>query len=187
MTDKWPDADGATPLPVRRITTGKHDVPASPPMLVQAPYDATALAGSLKEIHAAVGRISGLLVATRDGLVLASDTRGIADDSVAAMAAAAVGLATQFTGQAGVGQPKAAMFEGESGYACVFPVEDSILLVVFGEPEITMGLFNIAAKQALSLLHQAILRNRVHSFRATRRTYFEDPPTERTGSLQAHG
>ena len=99
-------------------------------------------------------------MATRDGLVLCADTKGIENDSVAAMAAAAIGLAAQFTGQAKVGEPRAAMFEGAVGYVCVFPVEMPLLLVVFGEPDMTMGLFNVAAKQALSLLQQAIGRHR---------------------------
>jgi predicted regulator of Ras-like GTPase activity (Roadblock/LC7/MglB family) len=178
MSEQPIGRDGAEPLPVRgQSGTRRRDFPSAP-VVVQAPYDVEALSQSLREIHGGVDRISGLLVATRDGMVLSSDTRGIEADSVAAMAAAAMGLTSQFTAQAKVGEPRAAMFEGASGYVCVFPVEDTILLVVFGEPDITMGLFNIAAKQALSLLHQAILRNRVHSFRNTRRTYFEEPATE---------
>jgi predicted regulator of Ras-like GTPase activity (Roadblock/LC7/MglB family) len=183
MSEQPLDAGGPTPLPVRRQSPARRGFPPTAPVLVQAPYDADTLTRSLREIHGVVDRISGLLVATRDGLVISGDTRGIENDSVAAMAAAAIGLTAQFTNQAKVGEPRAAMFEGVSGYVCVFPVEETILLVVFGEPDITMGLFNIAAKQALSLLQQAILRNRVHSFRATRRACFEDPAEEGFGSF----
>jgi hypothetical protein len=41
-----------------------------------------------------------------------------------------------------------------------------------------MGLFNVAAKQVLSLVQQAILRQRVQTVRATRRTYFESRERE---------
>ncbi|MBP2328711.1 putative regulator of Ras-like GTPase activity (Roadblock/LC7/MglB family) [Kibdelosporangium banguiense] len=172
-TDPWDSA----PLPTRRHTSTRRD-PSSEP--THAPYDAetmneATMNEALDEIRGRLDRVSGLLVATRDGLVLCSDTHGIEEGSVAAMAAAAVGLATQFTGQAKVGAPRAALFEGASGHVCVFPVEGSMLLVVFGEPDITMGLFNIAARQALSLLQQAILRLRVHTVRNARRTYFEQP------------
>jgi len=37
-------------------------------------------------------------------------------------------------------------------------VDSSLLLVVFGERDLTMGLFNIAAKQALSQLQQSLVR-----------------------------
>jgi predicted regulator of Ras-like GTPase activity (Roadblock/LC7/MglB family) len=124
--------------------------------MVQSAYDVAAISEALGRIRENVDCIVGLLVATRDGLVLHGETRGVENDSVAAMAAAAAGLATQFTAQAKVGEPRAAMFEGVNGYVCVFPVEVSLLLVVFGEPDITMGLFNIAAKQALTQLHQVI-------------------------------
>jgi uncharacterized protein len=169
-------------LPIRRTACTRRDPAPAGPMVPPPSGDAeartlveAALVEALGEIRGRVDRVVGLLVATRDGLVLCSATCGIEEGSVAAMAAAAIGLATQFTGQANVGAPRAVMFEGVSGHVGVFPVEGSILLVVFGEPDITMGLFNVAARQALSLLQQAILRLRVHTVRAARRAYFEQP------------
>ena len=153
----------AAPLPTRRQGPTRHAPRAAPPMVVRSPYDEEAMREELKTIRKHVARLPGLLLATRDGLVLAGDTSDVENDSVAAMAAASVGLAAQFTAQARVGEPKAAMFEGENGYVCVFPVETPLLLVVFGEPDMTMGLFNVAAKQALSLLQQALVRQRMHS------------------------
>jgi predicted regulator of Ras-like GTPase activity (Roadblock/LC7/MglB family) len=174
------ESGAAAPLPTRRQGPTRHGPRAAPPMVVQSPYDAAAMQEELTSILANVDRVHGLLLATRDGLVLAGDTHDVENDSVAAMAAASVGLAGQFTAQARVGEPKAAMFEGENGYVCVFPVEAPLLLVVFGEPDLTMGLFNIAAKQALALLQQALVRQRLQSVRAARRAYFD--PAEDTGA-----
>jgi uncharacterized protein len=42
----------------------------------------------------------------------------------------------------------------------VFSVDAETLLVVFSERSITMGMFNVAAKQALGLLQQAIAGHR---------------------------
>ena len=109
----------------------------------------------MRKIRDQVDQVAGLLVATHDGLVLATET--VEADSVAAMSAAAIGLAVQFTAQAKIGESRCAMFEGSSGYVCVFPVETSLLLVVFGQPDITMGLFTLAAKQALALLRHTAL------------------------------
>jgi uncharacterized protein len=168
----------APPLPTRKpMSTSMKSLPLGP-LVTQPPFDSSEMNATLQKIRGQVDRITGLLVATQDGLVLSSDTRDVEDESVAAMSAAAVGLAVQFTAQAGVGEPRTAMFEGTSGYVCVFPVESSLLLVVFGERDITMGLFNIAAKQALSLLQHAVLRQRVHTVRANRRAYFTDEPLE---------
>jgi hypothetical protein len=71
---------------------------------------------TLREIRGRVDRITGLLVATRDGLVLCSATHGIEDR----------------------------------------------------KPNITMGLSTLAARQALSLLQQALLRGRVPPVRNAR-------------------
>ena len=168
------ESDHPTVLPTRTpSSTTTKPLPLGP-VMTQPPFDADEMKETLRAIRAQVDRVTGLLVATQDGLVLSEDTRDIESESVAAMSAAAIGLATQFTAQAGIGETRTAMFEGASGYVCVFPVESSLLLVVFGERDITMGLFNIAAKQALSLLKHAVLRRRVHTVRANRRAYFEE-------------
>jgi uncharacterized protein len=107
--------------------------------------------------------VYGMLVASADGLVLATDIHDIQVETVAAMAAAATSIAAQFTDQADVGESKASLFEGSSGYVGVFPVEPSVLLVVFGRKDMTMGLFNVAARNALSRLKKAIERERADS------------------------
>ncbi|MBM7858854.1 putative regulator of Ras-like GTPase activity (Roadblock/LC7/MglB family) [Lentzea nigeriaca] len=104
--------------------------------------------------------ISGVLAATRDGLVLCAHTRDIENESVAAMAAAAAGLAAQFIARASVGDPRVVFFEGDAGQVGVFSVDPDTLLVVFSERNTTMGMFNVAAKQALALLQQAIAGQR---------------------------
>lgn len=104
--------------------------------------------------------INGVLAATRDGLVLHALTRDIENESVAAMAAAAAGLAVQFTARAKVGEPRVVFFEGGSGQVGVFSVDTDTLLVVFSKRDTTMGMFNVAAKQALAMLQQAIAGHR---------------------------
>lgn len=115
---------------------------------------------ALRAVSGKDPNVYGMLVASTDGLVLASDTRDVHNDTVAAMAAAAASIASQFTDQADVGESKASMFEGSSGYVGVFPVEPSVLLVVFGQKDMTMGLFNVAARNALSRLQGALERQR---------------------------
>lgn len=140
----------------RRISAKQYSPPPSNMKSLPGDAGAAEMAATLEEIRGRVDQVTGLLMATADGLVLGSATDDVEDDSIAAMSAAAIGLATQFTRLAEVGAPRAAMFEGVSGHVCVFPVEDATLLVVFGEPDITTGLFTVAAKQALSLVQQAL-------------------------------
>lgn len=121
-------------------------------------HNARKMTEALQAIHGDIDTISinGVLVATRDGLVLCGITRDIEDDGVAAMAAASAGLASQFTTQARVGSPRAVFFEGDSGQVGVFGVDEDTLLVVLGERDTTMGMFNVRAKQALNLLQEAL-------------------------------
>ena len=86
------------------------------------------------------------------------------------------------SGQAKLGEPHAAMFEGTLGHVCVFPVEQTVLLVVFGRQGTTMGMFNVAARQALAELQQAIVRQRERSLRATSAV-----PAEQQSSVEAWG
>lgn len=167
-------ADSSSPPIPRREPVARGEVPP-PPMVAANRYPAQ-MAALLREVRGQVQHIHGLLLATQDGLVVGTDTRGVQDDSVAAMAAAAAGLAAQFTAQAAVGQPRSSMFEGGNGYVGVFPAEAGLLLVVFGQPDISMGLFNVAAKQALGQVRQGLSRQQVLNIRQTRRTYFEHSP-----------
>jgi predicted regulator of Ras-like GTPase activity (Roadblock/LC7/MglB family) len=123
--------------------------------------DMSVFEDALREVRGAFVIVSGLLWASGVGLVLASDTMDIHIDTVAAMAAAAASIAGQFTDQADIGESRASIFEGASGYVAVFPVEPSVLVVIFGQKDLTMGMFNIAARNALSQLQHSIRRQRM--------------------------
>ncbi|MEV4313694.1 roadblock/LC7 domain-containing protein [Actinocrispum sp. NPDC049592] len=150
------------PLPMRERTKSRQDPSAVSEIHQSQPrVDTEAMGRELQVIRGRVDRINGLLLASRDGLLLCGDTRGPHEESVAAMAAATIGLAGKFTDQAMVGEPRAAVFEGMSGHVCIFPVDTAILLVVFGERDTNTGLFTVAARQALAQVQMAINRHTV--------------------------
>lgn len=159
MSEMSTHTPGALPL---RRRGPLSEAPPAPERHVPSSAVAKLMTEALEEIHGSIDSvaINGVLVATRDGLVLCGVTRGIEDDGVAAMASAAAGLATQFTSQARVGSPRAVFFEGDSGQVGVFGVDADTLLVVLGERDTTMGMFNVVAKQALTLLQQAVAARR---------------------------
>lgn len=146
-----PDGGRWTTAPVTQRSSG----------LVRAVEEA------LRNVSGKEPNVSGILLASADGLVIASDTAEERFDTVAAMASAAASLAERFTAVAGIGAARIAMFEGASGHVAVFPLEPRVLLVVFGRKDTTMGLFNVAARNAISLLQQEINRQWVLSARTT--------------------
>lgn len=148
------------PLPMRQRSEPGQDPPAVPETHPSQPrVDIDAMGGELRLIRDRVDRINGLLLASRDGLVLCGETRGSHEESVAAMAAATIGIAAKFTEQAMVGEPRAAVFEGIAGHVCIFPVDAATLLVVFGERDTNTGLFTVAARQVLAQVHMALNRH----------------------------
>ncbi|SER63008.1 roadblock/LC7 domain-containing protein [Lentzea albida] len=158
MSTQAAQNSGALPLRRRGSTTPV----AAPAMARQAAgTNARKMTEALQEIHGSIDTISinGVLIATRDGLVLCGVTRDVEDDGVAAMAAASAGLASQFTSQARIGLPKAVFFEGDSGQVGVFGVDEDTLMVVLGKRDTTMGMFNVVAKQALTLLQNVLARD----------------------------
>jgi uncharacterized protein len=175
MSSTQPGDVGKPRLPRRRAASAADGEASSAVSGRHRPDGLLEVVGpALGEVSGKDPRINGLLVASTDGLVLASNTRGVQTETVAAMAAAAASIAGQFTNQADVGESKASLFEGASGYVGVFPVEPSVLLVVFGQKDMTMGLFNVAARTALSQLQQALHRQRTPSVRDAGKAPRED-------------
>jgi predicted regulator of Ras-like GTPase activity (Roadblock/LC7/MglB family) len=159
MSDIRP-ASVTFPLPMRQRSERGQDPTAVPETLPSQPrVDTGAMGRELRVIRDRVDQINGLLLASRDGLVLCGEIRGSHEESVAAMAAATMGIAGKFTEQAMVGEPRAAVFEGVAGHVCIFPIDAATLLVVFGERDTNTGLFTVAARQALAQVNMALRRH----------------------------
>jgi len=156
------DADDPARLPRRRAGAATGDAARSGAPEGHLWSSNRAVVGeALRSVTGKDTNVQGMLVASSDGLLLANDTQEVPIDTVAAMAAAAASIAAQFTAQAQVGDPKGSMFEGSSGHVGVFPVEPSVLLVVLGRKDTTMGMFNISAKKAVTRLQQSMAQQRV--------------------------
>lgn len=125
----------------------------------RGPADLALLTEAVREVNdGADAVIAGMLVAGVDGLVLSAEVRGAQIDMVAAMAAIAAGIVGQLLEQAGVGESTACLLEGTGGHVAVFPLNTYMVLVVFGNSEVTMGRFNLAARDTLSRLRKTLAR-----------------------------
>ncbi|TDV48869.1 roadblock/LC7 domain-containing protein [Actinophytocola oryzae] len=148
--------DSEWPSPLPRRGSAEDGRWGGLPTARRRPSTQQIVEDALHSVSGQEANVSGMLLASTDGLVLAADTDAVHLDTVAAMAAAAASIGSQFTDQANVGEASASLFEGDSGHVAVFPVAPRVLLVVFGRKDTTMGLFNIAARNALFLLQQTI-------------------------------
>lgn len=124
------------------------------------PADLAALAAALHEVRGESDAIlGGMLLAGVDGMVLSAETCGEQVDMLGVMAAVAAGIASQIVAHAGVGESTACMFEGSSGHVAVFPLKTEMVLVVFGQSEVSTGRFNLAARGVLCRLQDVIAQN----------------------------
>lgn len=92
-----------------------------------------ALLALMRALRDRVVGITDTALASRDGLIIASDTADIDPDNLAALAAAALGLAQRMTAEAGKGTLREATTRSSGGIVAVYAVGSSALLVVVGD------------------------------------------------------
>ncbi|MDQ0843210.1 MULTISPECIES: roadblock/LC7 domain-containing protein [unclassified Streptomyces] len=106
----------------------------------------TEVLGELKRLRARVPQLTGGLAASVDGLVLAADTAEA--ESVAALTAAALGVALRLTEATGQGGFKELLVRGEAGYVATYAAGSSAVLTVLAEPRINVGRLHLEARRA---------------------------------------
>ena len=92
-----------------------------------------ALLALLRALRDRVVGITDTALASRDGLIITSDTADIDPDNLAALAAASLGLAQRMSAEAGQGTLREATTRGSGGIVAVYAVGTSALLVVVGD------------------------------------------------------
>lgn len=91
-----------------------------------------ALLALLRALRDRVAGITDTALASLDGLIITSDTAGIDPDSLAALAAASLGIAQRMSAEAGQGTLREATTRSSGGIVAVYAVGTSALLVVVG-------------------------------------------------------
>lgn len=102
--------------------------------------------GEIRRLRARVPQLTGALAASADGLVLASDTAEA--EGVAALTAAALGVALRLTEATGQGGFKELLIRGETGYVATYAAGSSAVLTVLAEPRINVGRLHLEARRA---------------------------------------
>jgi uncharacterized protein len=90
----------------------------------------------LAEMRALRDRVIGITdtaLASRDGLIIRADTADIDPDTLAALAAASLGLAQRMAVEVGKGTLRAALTRSSGGYVAVYAVGSGALLVVVAD------------------------------------------------------
>ncbi|MFE4174716.1 roadblock/LC7 domain-containing protein [Streptomyces sp. NPDC056909] len=104
--------------------------------------------GELRRLRARLPQLTGALAASTDGLVLAQDTTGVEPEGVAALTAAALGVAVRLTDTTGQGGFRELVIRGELGYVATYAAGSSAVLTLLAEPRINVGRLHLEGRRS---------------------------------------
>lgn len=110
------------------------------------------LVQELKDLREQVLGVSDTLVATADGLLVASDSDEIHAESVAALAAAALGLARRTAGEVAIGGLREVVTRAQSGHLVVYAIGEQALLAVRGDEGLDLDGLHVNSRATVERL-----------------------------------
>ncbi|MBL1114147.1 roadblock/LC7 domain-containing protein [Streptomyces sp. 110] len=102
----------------------------------------------LRRLRARVTHVTGALAATSDGVVLAHDTATIEPEGVAALTAAALGVAQSLAGATGRGAFRELLVRGENGYVATYAAGSTAVLTVLAGDRTNVGRLHMEARRS---------------------------------------
>ncbi len=120
--------------------------------------DAEALGAELRELLDEVIGVSGALIATADGMLIAAECdNSMHPESIAALAAATSGVGSQFSYLMRLGDLGGTVVQGSKGCVAVHPIGDNAILVLFGTDGPNVARLHLAVRQALPRVEAALM------------------------------
>ncbi|MEE1799138.1 roadblock/LC7 domain-containing protein [Streptomyces sp. NPDC101062] len=112
--------------------------------------------GELRRLRARLPHLTGSLAASTDGLVLAQDTADVEAEGVAALTAAALGVAMRLTDSTGQGAFKELLIRGELGYVATYAAGSSAVLTLLAEPRTNVGRLHLEARRSSARIGELV-------------------------------
>ncbi|MFB6979704.1 roadblock/LC7 domain-containing protein [Streptomyces scopuliridis] len=112
--------------------------------------------GELRRLRARLPQLTGALAASTDGLVLAQDTAEVEAEGVAALTAAALGVAQRLTDTTGQGGFRELLIRGELGYVATYAAGASAVLTLLAEPRINVGRLHLEARRSSTRIGELV-------------------------------
>ena len=106
----------------------------------------------LGNLRARLTELSGIVLATTDGMVVAHDAYGIEPDSLAALAAAHLALARRFAHAVNHGELRESVVECDGGYITSYIAGPNALLTLVTTEAANLALVHHEARRAVSHL-----------------------------------
>ncbi|MEU5181580.1 roadblock/LC7 domain-containing protein [Streptomyces longwoodensis] len=110
--------------------------------------DQPALLEELHRLRARVPQLTGALAASVDGLVLAHDTPGVEPEGLAALTAAALGVAIRTTDATGRGELRELLLRGHLGYVATYAAGAHAVLTLLAQDRVNVGRLHLEGRRA---------------------------------------
>lgn len=115
------------------------------------------LALVIHEMRRSIPELHGVMIASTDGLAIASDFPEAEAERVAAMAATALGLGKRITDRTGLGGLQETVVRGDHGYLVVYAAGENAVLVMSGPVTSNLGLMRIEARSASRAVSKVLI------------------------------
>ncbi|MFJ8936980.1 roadblock/LC7 domain-containing protein [Streptomyces sp. NPDC102365] len=102
----------------------------------------------LHRLRARVPQLTGALAASVDGLVLAQDTPGVEPEGLAALTAAALGVALRVADATGRGDFRELLVRGEHGYVATYAAGPSAVLTLLAGDRTNVGRLHLEGRRS---------------------------------------
>ncbi|WP_217205332.1 roadblock/LC7 domain-containing protein [Streptomyces sp. AC550_RSS872] len=101
-----------------------------------------------RRLRARVPQLTGALAAGVDGLVLAHDTPGVEPDGLAALTAAALGVAVRVADATGRGDFRELLVRGADGYVATYAAGRTAVLTLLATDGVNVGRLHLEGRRA---------------------------------------
>lgn len=101
----------------------------------------------LRRLRTRVPRLTGSLAATVDGLVLAHDVPDTEPEGLAALTAAALGVAHRMTDAAARGDFRELLVRGSGGYVATYAAGTTAVLTLLAEDRVNVGRLHLEGRR----------------------------------------
>jgi predicted regulator of Ras-like GTPase activity (Roadblock/LC7/MglB family) len=102
----------------------------------------------LRRLRSRMPQLNGALAASVDGLVLAHDSPGVEPEGVAALTAAALGVAVRMADATGRGDLRELLVRGAYGYVATYAAGRTAVLTLLAEDRVNVGRLHLEGRRA---------------------------------------
>lgn len=104
----------------------------------------------LRALRSKVAGVSGSLVATNDGMLVAHDFPGSDPTRLAALVSTTLGLARQSVRETGRGEFREALARGSAGFLMVYAAGDTAIVAIVADEHTQAGIMQYEARQMIA-------------------------------------